>query len=174
MKNNFNARSSKVNEQFCDAILFNDVKKMKKIMSKKSFNINFRDINGNSPINMAVRSESADAVDLLITCGADLESKNCFGYTALYIASRRDNEKIVRMLVTAGADVNTQDKEGNTPLHVTSNMKVAGMLFKAGADITIENKDGMNPLTDAISSYIKMGGNAKKTNSKVNLTLKRK
>jgi ankyrin repeat protein len=56
-------------------------------------------------------------VELLISKGADIATKDTSSKTPLHIIARTDNLEIARMLIEAGADVNAHDSNpGFTPL----------------------------------------------------------
>ena len=58
----------------------------------------------NSPLHVAVDSESFDIVELLVFKGADINSANNVRDTPLHFAAKRNNLKIVDFLLVNGAD----------------------------------------------------------------------
>ncbi|XP_055846461.1 protein phosphatase 1 regulatory subunit 12A-like [Episyrphus balteatus] len=81
----------------------------------------------------------------LIENGADINTANVDGLTALHQACIDDNLDMVEFLVEHGADINRQDNEGWTPLHATAScgfVSIARYLVEHGADISAVNSDG--------------------------------
>ena len=54
--------------------------------------------------------------EILISKGADVNSTDNKGQTALFCAARTGKSKCIEILLTAGADVNTSDDDGWTAL----------------------------------------------------------
>ncbi|XP_073838311.1 myosin binding subunit isoform X35 [Musca autumnalis] len=81
----------------------------------------------------------------LLEQGADINTANVDGLTALHQACIDDNLEMVEFLVEQGADINRQDNEGWTPLHATAScgfVSIARYLVEHGADVAAVNSDG--------------------------------
>lgn len=111
-----------------------------------------------------------EMLEVLIDSGADINAKDQFGYTALFlvtnnpyfrhpasVATVKEHKKLVAMLLTKGADVNTKYENGNTPLHnavgvsfQSDNLEVVELLIQSGADVNAKNSKGETPLKWAI------------------------
>ncbi|XP_044766677.1 protein phosphatase 1 regulatory subunit 12B isoform X9 [Coccinella septempunctata] len=86
-----------------------------------------------------------DEVLKLLEKGADINTANVDGLTALHQACIDDNLDMVEFLVEHGADVNRGDNEGWTPLHATSScgfLYIAKYLIEKGANVAAVNNDG--------------------------------
>ncbi|CAK1554631.1 unnamed protein product [Leptosia nina] len=86
-----------------------------------------------------------DEVQRLLKLGADINTTNVDGLTALHQACIDDNFDMVQFLVENGADVNRGDNEGWTPLHATAScgfVSIARYLLENGADVAAVNYDG--------------------------------
>lgn len=111
--------------------------------------LNPTDRTGSTPLHYAGMS-----TQLLIDRKADLEVKDCEGWTALHLAVQSNWIEKVRMLLAAGVDMNTTDAEGSTPLHDVvheQDFEMAELLIKAGANIEIKNAKGQTPLLETVS-----------------------
>lgn len=90
----------------------------------------------------------------LLNRGADINTANVDGLTALHQACIDDNLDMVEFLVSHGADVNRGDNEGWTPLHATSScgfLSIARYLLENAADVAAVNYDGELPVDIAES-----------------------
>ncbi|XP_041351500.1 protein phosphatase 1 regulatory subunit 12A-like isoform X7 [Gigantopelta aegis] len=97
----------------------------------------------------ACSSSDTEEVKRLLERGADINTANVDGLTALHQACIDDNLDMVEFLVANGADVNVCDNEGWTPLHATASCgftEIARYLIKEGADIAAVNNDGDLPI----------------------------
>jgi ankyrin repeat protein len=93
--------------------------------------------------------DSLQAVDYLLTLGADINATNEAGQTALHGAAYMGGMALVQQLVDRGAKLNTQDAQGQTPYRiaeghlnvaaqgVTDWPKTAALLRTLGADTTL-------------------------------------
>lgn len=93
----------------------------------------------------ACAATDRDEVDRLIRRGADIDTTNVDGLTALHQACIDDNLEMVEFLVQRGADVNRGDNEGWTPLHATAScgfLSIAKFLLDHGASVSAVNNDG--------------------------------
>ncbi|XP_031347489.1 protein phosphatase 1 regulatory subunit 12A-like isoform X10 [Photinus pyralis] len=85
----------------------------------------------------------------LIEKGADIDTANVDGLTALHQACIDDNLDMVEFLVEHGSEVNRGDNEGWTPLHATAScgfLSIAKYLIEHGANVAAVNNDGELPL----------------------------
>ncbi|KAI7969504.1 hypothetical protein EIK77_005134 [Talaromyces pinophilus] len=76
--------------------------------------IQTRNSHDETPLFIAARNGDEEMIELLLQCGADLESKNNFGITALSYATRHGAP--VKFLLEKGADPLARDNYGRTPL----------------------------------------------------------
>jgi ankyrin repeat protein len=69
-----------------------------------------------TPLHASVLGGHIAVAKLLITYGADVNSRSADNWTPLHIASREGHLEIGKLLLKLGANVNFQ-KDGQTPLH---------------------------------------------------------
>ncbi|CAB3377622.1 Hypothetical predicted protein [Cloeon dipterum] len=102
----------------------------------------------------ACAAADLDEVDRLLAAGADIDTANVDGLTALHQACIDDNLEMVEFLVKRGADVNRGDNEGWTPLHASASCgfkSIARLLIEKGANVAAVNNDGELPVDIAES-----------------------
>ncbi|HEX7859928.1 MAG TPA: ankyrin repeat domain-containing protein [Verrucomicrobiae bacterium] len=116
--------------------------------------VNYRDAAGNSLLMQAVVYGDTTLASFLIQRGADVNTTNNFGATALMRAAG-DHEKIA-LLVKHGAKVNARSGLMNSALHTAArehrSARSVELLLKAGAEVNATNVFGATPLMCAAAS----------------------
>jgi len=77
-----------------------------------------QELNGETPLLLAISLGREEIVDLLLSNGADIEQGTAYvnWRTPLMFSLRNSNDKVVKLLIRRGADVNAYDKQGKTVL----------------------------------------------------------
>ncbi len=117
---------------------------------KYSDQINQHNSYGDSPLLIAVKTESSErVVPLLLSMGANINLQNCEGKTALMIAFKKGNYGAVYQLINSGAKLNIKDGGGNTALinclskfEVAPRAELIKLLLEKGANRKLKNKNG--------------------------------
>ena len=89
----------------------------------------------------AVKFSDTDAVQLLLQNGADPDSRQTDGATALHWATYQENADMVKALIAAGANVNAVNRLNASPLYLAAkagNAELIKLLLDAGADANQE------------------------------------
>jgi ankyrin repeat protein len=111
--------------------------------------INFRNADGKTPINVAAMKGHTRVVELLIARGANLNISDNLNQSPLTVACRNSKDgaddiidkkwfDIISLLIYAGAPLNEYDNLGKTPLLICvdkGDAKSAKLLVERGADI---------------------------------------
>ncbi len=122
-----------------------------KLLLAAKVDVNKKDIHGEGAISSAAGCINrdpkicADAVNLLVKAGADVNSPSKKGFTPLITAAMSGNPYTVDALIKAGAKVNVKTETGGfTPLMLLggANKEVVEILLKAGADPKAKNNKG--------------------------------
>lgn len=102
-------------------------------------------------------AKSAQAVQLMVQHGADVEARNHEGLTPLMAQCKQasSDEELLRALITAGGQVNAVDLQTRTSLHIAcvyDNVAAARVLLDAGADAKAADFRTYTPLVLAAIS----------------------
>jgi ankyrin repeat protein len=88
-----------------------------------------------TPLQSAAAARSMEIVELLLARGADPNSREGNGFTALHAAADNGQIEMVRLLLDHGADANARAENGKTPLGMAvakSHAEVAQLLRERG------------------------------------------
>ncbi|CAM9095481.1 unnamed protein product [Scytosiphon promiscuus] len=82
---------------------------------------------GGTPLHASAVMRCYDAALALLRCGANVDSKNAFGYTPLHGAARQAGKtgatRMADLLLRWGADETAVDRDGNRPADVVGNRR---------------------------------------------------
>lgn len=101
--------------------------------------------------------EGKEITELLISKGADVNTKSEYGRTALHSAASCNNIEVMKLLILHGADVNAKDY-GVTALHYAAkynHIKAAELLISHGADVNAKDYNKMTALDYATQNDFK-------------------
>ena len=128
---------------------------------KAGADVNERNVNGDTPLRIAVRFHNSEIVRELIKAGADVHARDEWGQTPLHNATDKrvyggGGYRVVKELLEAGANPNARDKWGRSPLHYaarnTYNEDVIKLLLEAGADPNARCDYRMRPIDYVINN----------------------
>ncbi|KAM0131620.1 hypothetical protein ACHAO1_007221 [Botrytis cinerea] len=100
-----------------------------KLFLTKFYVIDEGDGEGRTPLFWAIDFQREDMINLLLGCGANIESKDRYGWTPLmYAIVQGAYLPVVKTLLDHGADINAVDNEGFSPLSTIKNYGLGYML----------------------------------------------
>ncbi|MFJ7754037.1 ankyrin repeat domain-containing protein [Peribacillus muralis] len=121
--------------------------------SKKQLRkIGDEEIEMNEQLFQAAKKEDTETISKLIEGGADINSQDSKGRTALMIATYHNDLKTAKILIAAGADVNIQDDLKNNPFlyaGAEGYLEILKATIDAGADPAMTNRYGGTALIPA-------------------------
>lgn len=138
------------------------------LKSLEDENINDKDIEGNTALHYAVKSNNYMVAKLLLENNADPDVQNNKGDTPLHNIIYTINNSMLYLLFKY-ADFNIRNNDGNTILHLTtSRMKYdvsykytafSSELVKLESNLFIFNNDNITPFDNALQSQQELPGN---------------
>ena len=153
------------------AVSENNREAVKKLIAAGA-DINAVDLNGDSPLYIALDKKYKDIAKHLITAGADINAKDATGTTPLEKAIARENVSAIETLMLLGANADCRNKDGLSPLlylilkeknpkfenkdpvyamAYENNLNiVAQILIKAGANVNAKDNYNTTPLHLAV------------------------
>lgn len=82
-----------------------DVDRLRELLARNHADVNSATASGNTLLHLAVINEDADASAVLIEAGAELDRRNCWGWSARDIAEAIGATSIAKLLDQAGAQL---------------------------------------------------------------------
>ncbi|MDE0432761.1 MAG: ankyrin repeat domain-containing protein [Bryobacterales bacterium] len=124
---------------------------------RRGADLEARDLDGNTPLMLAVSAEEPEAVNRLLEAGADITTQNFVGDTPLHLAALNADPDLTARLLEANANPNLRNEQDRTPLHslatgLTPNdvsrppIETMELLVHSRADINSQDRDGNTAL----------------------------
>jgi uncharacterized protein len=137
--------------QIADAAEHRDNEALRSLLKQKTTNVNATQPDGTTALHWAAHWNDLEAVNLLLTAGADPKIANRYGATPLSEAASLGNAKMIEVLLKAGADAKAlTTADGETVLMTAAragNVEAVKILLEHGADVNArENYKGQTAL----------------------------
>jgi hypothetical protein len=101
-------------------------------------------------LNADKSTEHLTCFSTLIKHGANVNARDRYGESAIFLAVCYGLYEYCKMLVEARCDVNITNTNSFRPLHEVKDERIARLLIEAGADVNVTNINGQTPLDLAI------------------------
>ncbi len=128
------------NNAFLHAVILNNEPALRAISQTRRVDINFRDINDNTPLMYAIAhydaSKGAGAIEALLLYGANANTMNNSRETPLSLSIKSGHPEVVRILLRNGANVNYNYEDNPLILALNSEdyYPIAAELIQHGVD----------------------------------------
>lgn len=144
-------------EKLHGAIVQADMERVRQMLTENPLLVCAKDENGRTPLHLAAVEGNAEAARFLLSQGAEVEARDRWGLTPLFVAIYEeplilDRVPLVQLLIESGADIQARDAAGDTPLHMAAlgETEIAALLLEHGADANAVNDAGETPLHKAV------------------------
>ncbi|WP_332328280.1 ankyrin repeat domain-containing protein [Endozoicomonas sp. GU-1] len=104
------------------------------------------------PLHFAAEQGQQEAINALITRGANVDARTTDGRTPLHCAAEQGQQEAINALITRGANVNARTTDGRTPLHCAAEKgqrKAMDALIARGANVNARTEEGDTALKRA-------------------------
>jgi len=105
-----------------------DISSLHKMLEDEPEIINAQNDKGDTPLLLSAYGGHKEAVEYLISRGADINAQNNHGDTALHLASWKGYKPVVEQLLTDNADTMTQNKDGYSASEVANSEDIKEVL----------------------------------------------
>jgi uncharacterized protein len=143
-----------------EAIFSGDVSEVQRLIIENPALVEYRHVNGRSPLMVAASIRDAGMVVCLIDRAVDIHTKDLSGEDALFVACRRGHAAVVSILLDKGMDINTRDRYGMVPLMRAAffeRMDVLEILLsRKDLDIDRQDNDGWTALWQTAGRITRM------------------
>jgi len=132
------AKSPNPEKEIIKAAKSGNVSRVKELVQANPALLSARDTDGSTPLHCATWKGQLAVVELLLSCGADVNASNNndhWGTTPLHAAAHGNQRAIAELLLAHGAEIHAKNLNGRTPLQETEFHKakpVANLLKQHG------------------------------------------
>lgn len=116
---------------------------------EKGFDINVKDrIRGRTLVHISSFYGSKECLEILISKGMNINSKDLDGCTPLHLCCWYDSIECLLLLIQNGAEINSKDRYDSTPLHsytYVGKKESCLILLQNGADLYSSDQNGNSP-----------------------------
>ena len=102
-------------EMIVELVTSGEGEKLIDLLSKININLEFKDIDGNTPLNIAAQNGYVEIVNILLRNGAYIDTQNNFGNTSLHYAYTYNFPRVLNLLISNGADQTVLNEKGHIP-----------------------------------------------------------
>ncbi len=137
-----------LNRDLLDSIIMRDIGRVRELL-KQGADVNSRDREHNeTALLLAAKFADAEMVRLLLDAGAEIDARDDWGRTALFVTSV--TSEVFEVLLDAGANIHARDKEGHTILmrkvSESASLSDVEKLLQLGVDPSVRTEDGESAL----------------------------
>src|ERR1700674_1698242 len=109
---------------------------------------------GSSDLLVAIRNGDHARVEKLLRAGADVNTVDSDGTTALMHSVIESDVNMMKLLVDSGANVNAKNALDSTALmYAATNVAKTRLLLDRGADVKVKGKGGATPMSVAVTTF---------------------
>lgn len=115
-------------ENIHDIVREGNMLKLKQLLSISNETIDQKNLQGYTPLHIAVRKNDEGIVKLLLEYQSNTNTQDDFGDTPLIDAVRNKNQIIIELLICNEADINIKNKQNKKALEFTQDPSIKRVL----------------------------------------------
>jgi ankyrin repeat protein len=109
---------------------------------------------GSPDLLLAIRDGDHARVQELLRAGADVNTTDADGTTALMHSVIESDVTMMKLLLDSGAEVNARNSQGSTALmYAAVSLDKTRLLLDRGADVNVKGKGGATPMSVAVTTF---------------------
>jgi ankyrin repeat protein len=109
---------------------------------------------GSPELLVAIRDGDRSQVQKLLDGGADVNTADKDGTTALMHSVLESDPRMMKLLIDRGANVNAKNSQGSTALmYAATNLAKARLLLDGGADTKVRSRSNATPMSVAVTTF---------------------
>ena len=128
-------------------------KNIAKLLISKGADVNFKCVDGDTPLRLAALYGHTEVAELLVAKGANVNIKDDSGSSLLHFGAKNNRPRLVELLLKAGADVYAKDTYGRTPVHnaaASANKEILKLFITKDVDLNVKDEGSRTALDYAI------------------------
>lgn len=138
------------------AAYYGDEQEVRRLLEQETLELKSGDKKvGALALFLAVERNHPRMVQLLLSSGVDINSKDNIGQSSLHRATRRGSEVLMRTLLDNGADIEQKNDDGRTAWSAnifSKNEYILNILLEAGADPSTRGHNGVSEIYSAAAN----------------------
>lgn len=148
-----------ISKHFLQIVKEENIQDIESFLSRGYSDLNIRDDNSNTALSISVLNENAEIVQILVSWGCDVNTKDKDGYSPIMRASMNGLLEIANILLSTNkCDLNVQLKDGCTALYLAcsrGHTDIVRALISAGSDVLMAKMTIVGAATFDLKAEVK-------------------
>lgn len=117
--------------------IFKEIESVPDFAGHTVISVDYKNAYGDTPLHIVSNWGDCEAIEILVSAGADLNAMGESGFTPLHCAAEQNKPEAITKLIKLGA-ISIQDEDGQTPLElarVLGNTEAISALSKISSKV---------------------------------------
>ena len=102
--------------------IFREIEDVPDFVGHHIASVSYRNGYGDTPLHIVSNWGDSEAIEVLVTAGADINAKGETGFTPLHCAVEQNKPEAIATLLRLGAKITEQNSNGDTPLDLAKSL----------------------------------------------------